>query len=116
MVRFNWEHVLVIMYILNDGNIYGTKNIYFSDPFGPVVTQYYELRNETTCIEQPTIATLQCIKNQLPTRSGNVYTDESLYAGFKQFSGPRKMLKTQWKTHFSIKSKNFIFNNIFDPL
>ena len=47
-------------------------------PFGPVATQYYELRVETICIEQPAIPALQCIKNQLPTRSGSVYKSKSL--------------------------------------
>ena len=49
-----------------------------SDPFDPVATKYYELEDETICIEQPTIAALQCIKNQLPTRSGSIYMDQSL--------------------------------------
>ena len=48
------------------------------DPFVPVVTQYCELEDETTCIEQPTIAALQCIKNQLLTRSGRIGVDQSL--------------------------------------
>ena len=95
MVRFNWEHILVIVPIINDGNIYGTKNVNFwdtllqfftkifgtekgPDPFDPVATKYYELEDETICIEQPTIAALQCIKNQLPTRSGSIYMDQSL--------------------------------------
>ena len=95
VVRINWEHILAFAPIINDGNIYGTKNVYFwntflyfydkifytetgSDPFGPVVTQYYELGNETICIEQPTIPALQRIKNQFPTRSGSVYKSRSL--------------------------------------
>ena len=90
LVRINGKHILTIVPIISDGNIFGTKNVYFCntflqfyakifytkkghDPFGPVVTQYYELRDETICIEQPAIAALQCIKNQLPTRSGSVY-------------------------------------------
>ena len=28
------------------------------DPFDPVATKYYELEDETICIEQPTIAAL----------------------------------------------------------
>ena len=96
VVRFDWEHILVIVPILNDGNIYGTKNVKFWDtllqfftkifdtekgsgPFDPVATQYYELEDETICIEQPTIAALQCIKNQLLTRSGGIYMDQSLW-------------------------------------
>ena len=111
MVAFKWEHVLVIVPILNDGNIYGTKNVNFCntflqfftkifgtekgpDPFDPVATKYYELEDETICIEQPTIAALQCIKNQLLTRSGSLYKNISLVENFKHFSGPRKVLKT----------------------
>ena len=95
VVRINWEQILAIVPIINDGNIFGTKNVYFCntflqfyakifhtkkghDPFGPVVTQYYELGNETICIEQPTIPALQRIKNQLPTRSGSAYKSRSL--------------------------------------
>jgi len=52
------------------------------DPFDPVATKYYELGRETICIEQPTIAALQCIKNQLLTRSGCVYMDQSLQETF----------------------------------
>ena len=95
VVRFNWEHVLVIVPIINDGNIYETENVNFwdtflqflyqnilykkgPDPIDPVATKYYELEDETTCIEQPTIAALQRIKNQLPTRSGSIYMDQSL--------------------------------------
>ena len=111
MARFIWEHFLAFVPIINDGNIFWTKNVHFwdtllqfftkifgtekgSDPFDPVATKYYELEDETTCIEQPTIAALQCIKNQLPTRSGSIYVDQSLSEVFKQFSGPRKVLKT----------------------
>ena len=111
VVRFNWEHVLVIVPIINDGNIYETENVHFwdtflqifyqniwykkgPDPIDPVATKYYELEDETTCIEQPTIAALQCIKNQLPTRSGSICMDQSLQDILKQFSGPRKVLKT----------------------
>ena len=78
VVRFDWELILAIVLILNDGNIYGTKKSYFwntflyfwklkshptkgSIPFGRVVTQYCELRAEVTCIEQPAVAALQCI-------------------------------------------------------
>ena len=95
VVRFNWEHVLVIVPIINDGNIYETENVHFWDtflqflyqnilykkgpgPIDPVATKYYELEDETICIEQPTIAALQCVKNQLPTRSGSIYMDQSL--------------------------------------
>ena len=95
VVRINWEHILAFAPIINDGNIYGTKKTHFcdtfsslytkifssdkgSDPFDPVATKYYELEDETTCIGQPTIAALQCIKNQLPTRSGSIYMDQSL--------------------------------------
>ncbi len=94
-VRFIWEHFLAFVPIINDGNIFWTKNVHFwdtllqfftkifgtekgSDPFDPVTTKYYELEDETICIEQPTIAALQCIKNQLPTRSGSIYMDQSL--------------------------------------
>ena len=50
-----------------------------NDPIDPVVTtQYDELKDETICIEQPTITALQCIKNQLLTRSGRIYMDQSL--------------------------------------
>ena len=63
-------------------------------PFGPVATQYYELRVETIRIGQPAIPALQCIKNQLPTRSGSAYKSTSLQDILKQFSGPRKVLKT----------------------
>ena len=111
VVRINGKHILAIVPIISDGNIFGTKNVYFCntflqfyakifytkkghDPFGPVVTQYYELRDETICIEQPAIAALQCIKNQLPTRSGSICMDQSLQDILKQFSGPRKVLKT----------------------
>ena len=48
------------------------------DPFDPVATKYYELEDETICIEQPTIAALQCIKNQLPIRSASIYKSKSL--------------------------------------
>ena len=85
------------------------------DPFDPVATKYYELGGETICIEQPTIAALQCIKNQLLTRSGCVYMGHSLYEFFQQFFGQKKVHKTQWKTYFSIKSKNIVFNAIFVP-
>jgi hypothetical protein len=90
VVRINGKQIVVIVPIIIDGNIYGTKNVHFwdtilkfytkifetkkgPDPFGPVATQYCELRDETICIEQPAIAALQCIKNQLPTRSGSAY-------------------------------------------
>ena len=79
VVRINGKQIVVIVPIIIDGNIYGTKNVHFwdtilkfytkifetkkgPDPFGPVATQYCELRDETICIEQPTIAALQCIK------------------------------------------------------
>ena len=95
MVRFKCEHISVIVSIFNDGNIYGTENVNFwdtflqfftkifdtkkgPDPFDPVATKYYELEDETICIEQPTIAALQCIKNQLLTRSGSIYKSKSL--------------------------------------
>ena len=95
VVRFKREHILVIVSIFNDGYIYWTKNVNFwdtflqfftkifdtekgPDPFDPVATKYYELEDETICIEQPTIAALQCIKNQLLTRSGSIYMDQSL--------------------------------------
>ena len=111
VVRINGKHILAIVPIISDGNIFGTKNVYFCntflqfyaklfytksdhDPFGPVVTQYYELRDETICIEQPAIAALQCIKNQLPTRSGSAYKSTPVKEIFKQFPGPRKVLKT----------------------
>ena len=74
-VRFIWEHFLAFVPIINDGNIFWTKNVHFwdtllqfftkifgtekgSDPFDPVTTKYYELKDETICIEQPTIAAL----------------------------------------------------------
>ena len=47
-------------------------------PFDPVAIKYYELEDETTCIEQPTIAALQCIKNHLLTRSGSIDMDQPL--------------------------------------
>ena len=95
VVRFNWEHILVIVPIINDGNIYETENANFwdtflqtfqqniwykkgSDPIDPVATKYYELEDETICTEQPAVAALQCIKNQLPTRSGCIYMGTSL--------------------------------------
>ena len=81
-------------------------------PFGPVVTQYYELLDETIRIEQPEIAALQCIKSQLPTRSGSVFKIWSLWQDFKQFSGLRKVFKTQWKIHFP-KSGVFEVRNCF---
>ena len=111
VVRINWQQDFAFAPIISDGNIFGTKNVYFCntflqfyakilytkkghDPFGPVVTQYYELRGETICIEQPAIPALQCIKNQLPTRSGSICTGRSLYEMLKQFPGPRKVLET----------------------
>ena len=95
VVRFIWGRFLGFVPMINDGNIFGTKNVHFWDtflqfftkifdaekgsgPFDPVVTQYYELEDETLCIEQPTIAALQCIKNQLLTRSGSAYKRRSL--------------------------------------
>ena len=95
VVRIIWEQFLAIVPIINDGNIYETENVNFwgtflqcfyqniwykkgPDPIDPVATKYYELEDETICIEQPTIAALQCIKNQLPTRSGSIYMDQSL--------------------------------------
>ena len=86
---------MAIALIINDGNIFGTKNANSSntflpffnkifgtkkgtDPFDPVAIKYYELEDETTCIEQPTIAALQCIKNELSTRSGSMYESKSL--------------------------------------
>ena len=82
VVRINWEQILAIVPIINDGNIYWTQKTNFwgtfsllytkinsSDqgpgPFDPVATKYYELEDETICTEQPTIAALQRIKNQL---------------------------------------------------
>ncbi len=111
VVRFNWEHILVIVPIINDGNIYETENVNFwdtflqcfsqniwnkkgSDPIDPVAMKYYELEDETTCVEEPTVAALQCIKNQLPTRSGSICMDQSLQDILKQIPGPRKVLKT----------------------
>ena len=90
VARFIWEHFLAFVPIINDCNIFWTKNVHFwdtllqfftkifdttkgPDPVDPVATKYYELEDETICIEQPTIAALQCIKNQLPTRSGSAY-------------------------------------------
>ena len=95
VVRINWEHILAFAPIINGGNIYWTKSEHFwdtflqfyttifyaeegPDPFSHFAEQYCELRAETTRIEQPTIAALQCIKNQLPTRSGSVYKSKSL--------------------------------------
>ena len=117
VVRINWEQPLAIVPIINDGNIYGTKKINFgctfssfdneishaekgSDPFDPVATQYCELRDATICIEQPTIAALQCIKNQLLTRSGCIYANQSLWEVFEQFAGPEKCLKRNGKRIF----------------
>ena len=95
VVRINWKHFLAIVPKINDGMIFWTKNVYFCntflqflnkifgtkkgpDPFGPVVTQYCELEDETTCIEQPTVAALQRIKNQFLARSGRIDVDQSL--------------------------------------
>jgi hypothetical protein len=64
------------------------------DPFNHIATQYYELRGETICIGKPTISAFQCVKNQLPTRSGSIYIGKPLSEVFKQFSGPNKVLKT----------------------
>ena len=75
VVRINWKHFLAIVPIISDGNIFGTKNVYFCntflqfyakifdtekgpDPFDPVAAKYYELEDETICIEQPTMAAL----------------------------------------------------------
>ena len=86
---------MAIALIINDGNIFGTKNANSqntflpflnkifgtkkgTDPFDPVAIKYYELEDETTCIEQPTTATLQRIENQLLTRSGRIDMDQSL--------------------------------------
>ena len=33
VVRINWEHILAFAPIINDGNIYGTKNVYFCNTF-----------------------------------------------------------------------------------
>ena len=33
VVRFNWEQILAIVPITNDGNIYGTKKSHFGDTF-----------------------------------------------------------------------------------
>ena len=107
VARFNLEQFLAFVPIINEGNIFGTKNVHFWDtflqfftkifdaekgsgPFDPVATQYCELRDETICIEQPTVPALQFIKNKLPTRSGSIYMDQSLYEIFKQFSGHQK--------------------------
>ncbi len=90
VVRFYWEQFLAFVPIINDGNIFWTKNVNFwdtllqfftkifdtkkgTDPFDPVTTKYYELKDETICIEQPTIAALQCIKNQLLTRLSLIF-------------------------------------------
>ena len=117
VVRINWEQLLAIVPIKKDGNIYGTKEINSGDtfssfdneishadqgsgPFDPVATQYCELRDETICIEQLTITALQCIKNQLSTRSGCVYTNQSLWENFEQFAGPEKCLKRDGKRIF----------------
>ena len=95
VVRINWKRFLAIVPIISDGNIFGTKNVLFwdtilsfftkifytekgSDPFDPVAAKYYELEDETICIEQPTTPALQRIKNQLPTRSGSAYKSRSL--------------------------------------
>ena len=123
VVRINWEQILAIVPIINDGNIYWTQKTNFwgtfsslytkifssdkgSDPFDPVATKYYELEDETICTEQTTIAALQCIKNQLSIRSGCVYTDQSLWEIVEHFSGPRKVRKTQWKNTFIILHRN----------
>ena len=58
------------------------------------VTQYCELRHETIRTGQPTIPAFRCVKNQLATRSGSIYTGKSLSEVFKWFSGPQKVLKT----------------------
>ena len=71
-----------------------------NDPIDPVPTQYDELEDETICIEQPTIAALQCVKNQLLTRSGCVYMVQSLWEVFEQFAGPEKCLKRNGKHIF----------------
>jgi len=71
-----WQHLwdqerqfLGHAFAIFDQNVLHQKG---NGPIDPVVTQYYELKDETICIEQPTIAALQCIKNQLLTRSGCV--------------------------------------------
>ena len=73
VIRINWKHFLAIVPIISDGNIFGTKNVLFWDtflhfftkifvtkkgtnPFDPVTTKYYELKDETICIEQPAIS------------------------------------------------------------
>ena len=53
-----------------------------SDPFFHFATQYYELRDETICIGKPTISAFQCVKNQLPTRSGSLCGDKSVFGNF----------------------------------
>ena len=75
VARFNLEQFLAFVPIINDGNIFGTKNVLFWDtflhfftkifvtkkgtnPFDPVTTKYYELKDETICIEQPAISAL----------------------------------------------------------
>ena len=77
-----WQHLwdqersfLGHVFAIFDQNILHQKG---NDPIDPVLTQYYELKDETICIEQPTIAALQCIKNQLLTRSGSAYKRRSL--------------------------------------
>ena len=75
VARFNLEQFLAFVPIINEGNIFGTKNVHFWDtflhfftkifvtkkgttPFDPVATKYYELKDETICIEQPAISAL----------------------------------------------------------
>ena len=42
VVRFKWEHILAIVPILNDGNIYGTKNVNFWDTLLQFFTKIFE--------------------------------------------------------------------------
>ena len=80
------------------------------DRIDPVATKYYELDDETICTEQPTIAALQCIKNQLLTRSGCVYMARSLCAFFKQFSGQKKCIKRIGKRNFPLNRKTLFLS------
>ena len=90
--------------------------------FCDFVTQYYELQDETTCTGKSANAAFRCIKNQLATRSGSLWGDETVfekcnkivvanpkYHAKRTFVSP----KSQKSSSFSLKRSNSLFFTVF---
>ena len=126
VVPFIWEHILVIVPILNDGIIYETENVNFWDTLLHLIQK--RLRSVwSRCDEILRVGRRNDMHWTANDRSSSMHQKSAsnslwkhLYGsifvwGFQTIFRSKKVHKTQWKTHFSIKSKNIVFKAIFGP-